>query len=382
MLNKRDIIKSNMKLMIMGLLVAAAIGCFTIASYASSLTDLNNKINNAQSEINEKNKKAGNLSTEMSDVNARISETKNEISSLSKEVSEAHDKVVAANQKLEDEKKKLDEENENLGARLRNIYKSGGVAFVDVILSSNSPSELFSNFEMVKYIFKNDNEMVTALKKSYEEIKDEKEALAKLEENLKSKQAQLSEKEQSLNADYALLADKKSSVEGDVAALEKQIAQWKAEEASIRATIDNNSSGSGGSYSGGSSATGFIRPASGVLTSGYGWREHWVGGVFYSRLHAGIDIASSTGTPIYASKAGRVIKAGWSDTYGYVVIIDHGGGFTTLYAHNSSLSVSVGQIVDQGQRIASMGSTGLSTGPHCHFEIRINGNPVDPAQYV
>ncbi|GHV34127.1 hypothetical protein FACS18949_09610 [Clostridia bacterium] len=122
----------------------------------------------------------------------------------------------------------------------------------------------------------------------------------------------------------------------------------------------------------------FIRPYYGRLTSGFKMRTLY--GV--TKMHSGIDLAGPTGSPIVASCAGTVIEAGWDGSYGYAVVIDHGHGITTMYAHNSRLLVTVGQKVKQGEQIAKLGSTGRSTGPHCHFEIRIYGKPVNPLTYV
>ncbi|HCM73957.1 MAG TPA: peptidase M23, partial [Armatimonadetes bacterium] len=124
----------------------------------------------------------------------------------------------------------------------------------------------------------------------------------------------------------------------------------------------------------------FIVPTSGRRSSGYGMRRHPVLGT--TRLHAGIDIAAPTGTAIRASASGTVVTASSMRGYGNTVIIDHGGGFSTLYGHCSRLFVRAGQRVNQGDRIAAVGSTGLSTGPHLHFEIRVNGRPVNPASYL
>ncbi|MEM8604152.1 MAG: peptidoglycan DD-metalloendopeptidase family protein, partial [Cyanobacteria bacterium P01_H01_bin.121] len=121
-------------------------------------------------------------------------------------------------------------------------------------------------------------------------------------------------------------------------------------------------------------------PVYGPISSVYGWREHPILGT--SRLHAGIDFAVDYGTPITAAAPGEVIFAGWYGGYGNAVIIDHGGGITTLYAHASDLSVQEGDRVSAGLTVASVGSTGFSTGPHLHFEVRENGEPVDPMTYL
>jgi murein DD-endopeptidase MepM/ murein hydrolase activator NlpD len=122
------------------------------------------------------------------------------------------------------------------------------------------------------------------------------------------------------------------------------------------------------------SGGGLMWPVSGPVTSGFGWR--------WGRMHEGIDIAVPTGTPVHASQSGRVIVAGWMGGYGNLVVIDHGGGLSTAYGHNSSIAVGSGQSVSQGQVIAYSGSTGNSTGPHVHYEVRVNGAPVDPLGYL
>ena len=114
----------------------------------------------------------------------------------------------------------------------------------------------------------------------------------------------------------------------------------------------------------------FIWPVNGVLTSGFGWR--------WGRMHEGIDIAAPQGSPVVAAAAGTVIYAGWMGGYGNLVVIDHGGGIATAYGHNSAIAVGGGQSVAQGQVVSYCGSTGHSTGPHVHFEVRVNGSPVDP----
>jgi murein DD-endopeptidase MepM/ murein hydrolase activator NlpD len=122
------------------------------------------------------------------------------------------------------------------------------------------------------------------------------------------------------------------------------------------------------------SAAGFIWPVHGVVTSGFGWR--------WGRLHAGIDIAVASGTPVVAAASGTVVIAGWLGGYGNLVVVDHGNGIATAYGHNSAVTVGYGEYVVQGQLIAYSGSTGHSTGPHVHFEVRIGGAPVDPFGYL
>lgn len=128
------------------------------------------------------------------------------------------------------------------------------------------------------------------------------------------------------------------------------------------------------------SSSGFVRPTNGSIGSGFGPRLHPILG--YARMHSGVDISGATGQTIVSANGGRILYAGWRGGYGNTVIIDHGGGVTSLYAHMSSIEASTGQSVGRGERIGGVGSTGLSTGPHLHFEIRVDGEPVDPLRYI
>jgi murein DD-endopeptidase MepM/ murein hydrolase activator NlpD len=160
------------------------------------------------------------------------------------------------------------------------------------------------------------------------------------------------------------------------AALEKRITEIQKESAALagdQSTV-RNLLNNGSKSTGAVSRSGLVWPVRGRVTSGFGRR--------WGRLHAGIDIAAPKGTPIYAAKAGTVVFAGRMSGYGNVVIIDHGGGLSTLYGHQSRLGSRRGQRVDQGQVIGYVGSTGHSTGNHCHFETRINGRPQNPRKYL
>jgi murein DD-endopeptidase MepM/ murein hydrolase activator NlpD len=154
------------------------------------------------------------------------------------------------------------------------------------------------------------------------------------------------------------------------AALHEEVEQLEAESAALAAKIQAASSATTGTPS----ASGLIWPVSGPITSGFGPR----GG----RMHEGIDIAVPEGTPVHAAAAGTVIYAGWLGGYGNLVVVDHGGGLSTAYAHNSAFASSVGQTVAQGDTISLSGNTGHSTGPHVHFEVRVNGTAVDPLGYL
>jgi len=174
----------------------------------------------------------------------------------------------------------------------------------------------------------------------------------------------------------------KTALDARIAEVTTEVAALSREEATLSAVIRSRqaagqSVASDPADSGGdtrSSGAGVAWPANGTQTSGFGYR--------WGVLHAGVDIANGVGTPIRAAKAGTVILAGWNGGYGNCIVIDHGGGFSTLYAHMSRLRASEGQTVKQGQLIGDMGSTGNSTGPHLHFETRVGGSPQNPTRYL
>jgi murein DD-endopeptidase MepM/ murein hydrolase activator NlpD len=165
-----------------------------------------------------------------------------------------------------------------------------------------------------------------------------------------------------------------SELSGEARAEAEQIDALLATSAALAASIQAAQAASAVGPTSTVSSSGFIWPVSGTLTSGYGWR--------WGRMHEGVDLAAGSGTPIYASAPGVVIACGYTGGYGNLVVIDHGGGVATAYGHQSSIAVGCGQSVGQGQVIGYVGNTGNSTGPHLHFEVRINGGAVDPLGYL
>ncbi|MBQ6998934.1 MAG: peptidoglycan DD-metalloendopeptidase family protein [Clostridia bacterium] len=217
------------------------------------------------------------------------------------------------------------------------------------------------------------------------ELKENEQVIEAIKIEIENERAQvMSIMEQSL-AKKRQLAQKQAASQkilNDLAQTEKEITQElkKAKEAenAARNEIARLVSGDGSRYVGGK----FLWPSTNSyrITSPYSMRVHPTLGVY--KQHTGIDIGASYGTNVLAAADGTVIIAGWNNAYGNYVVINHGGGVTTLYGHNSSLTVSKGQKVSRGQVIAKVGSTGYSTGPHIHFEVQVNGSPVNPMSYL
>lgn len=359
------------------------------------LDQIKDSIDSKQAEVNSAQAKVDEYENKIESLNNEISSTDSEINKVEKSIEENTKEIEKA--KKEQELKK-----EILGERLRNVYKSDlSDRFLYIILESKSFGDLMSNIANIRTLVKTDNKLIDeieALQKELESrqaelesskstldskkdellVKEEslKEVKAEHENTLNSYKSQLSELENledEKNAELKALAEKEDEIE-------KEIQSYFTPAPAADNDNDNSSSGGSSTITEGSSG-GFIRPvSSSSITSSYGPRVHPVTGQY--KVHTGVDFAASTGTPFVAAKDGVVTAAEYHPAYGNMVIIDHGGGVSTLYAHASQLKVSAGQRVKQGQVVSLVGSTGYSTGPHAHFEIRINGQHVNPMNYI
>lgn len=343
------------------------------------IEDVSAKLKQIQADLDAANARLQSIQTKQAEINAQIAQTQNEIVKM-----EAY----------------LKTRQDVLNRRVRAIYMHGQLNYLEVILGANSFSDFANRVELLKRVIRSDYNLILEIQKQkaaieakkaqLEEDKRQLDALAaeaektrqeiakrkaeqqKVLDSAKSNKAAAAQMEQDLNAQ---LASVRNLIQQRLAAAEaaRQAAQQQA--------ASDDEGGGGGSddnYVQGTGAMGW--PCSGPITSPFGYRTHPIFGT--TIFHAGIDIGVDYGTPIHAADSGVVVYSGWISGYGNAVIIDHGGGISTLYGHNQSLAVSEGQSVSKGSVIAYAGSTGNSTGPHCHFEVDVNGSPVNPMGYL
>lgn len=343
------------------------------------IEDVSAKLKQIQADLDAANARLQSIQTKQAEINAQIAQTQNEIVKM-----EAY----------------LKTRQDVLNRRVRAIYMHGQLNYLEVILGANSFSDFANRVELLKRVIRSDYNLILEIQKQkaaieakkaqLEEDKRQLDALAaeaektrqeiakkkaeqqKVLDAAKSNKAAAAQMEQDLNAQ---LASVRNLIQQRLAAAEaaRQAAQQQA--------ASDDEGGGGGSddnYVQGTGAMGW--PCSGPITSPFGYRTHPIFGT--TIFHAGIDIGVDYGTPIHAADSGVVVYTGWISGYGNAVIIDHGGGVSTLYGHNQSLAVSEGQSVSKGSVVAYAGSTGNSTGPHCHFEVDVNGSPVNPMGYL
>ncbi|MDR0356889.1 MAG: peptidoglycan DD-metalloendopeptidase family protein [Clostridiales Family XIII bacterium] len=299
---------------------------------------------------------------------ASIKSTEAELAVLEKQISDNNeeiDRVAAEVEKLEQE---VAEQDSDLNSRLRLMYMSGDMNIIEVLLNSENIIDFLDNLEMIKRIHEYDVQVLEELNAKLKEVEIKKAELDKLKAMLDSHKKAQEDRKIALAEDKKALAAAEEEAHASTMEAKSEMDSLEAESKRIEQELRNRQSSA--TYGGG--AMGW--PVNGRVSSGFGQR--------WGRLHAGIDIPAPTGTPIHASADGEVISVGWNGGYGNMVMIDHGSNIVTLYAHNSGFAVGLGQHVTGGQVIAYAGSTGNSTGPHCHFEVRVNGAPQNPMNWL
>lgn len=366
--------------MIVAILLMLTFAVETSLASAATLSQIRNNIKNKQQELNESRAKEKSLGDQVNSLEQQINSKQSDIDELEASISETQAKLETLEEELAAAEEKVNTQNENLNARLRNMYKNGSVGFIDVLMDSGSFSEFLNNLSLVEKVYTSDQDVLEELQKAYDEIDAKKKEIETLQAELSESKATMEEQKSSLEADKASVEKKKSEIAADSAETQRELDKLEADAQALTSSIRNSGSSSSSSkYNGGIMA--WPVPSCHTVSSGYGGRIHPTTGKY--KFHGGLDIPGSYGSAIVAANSGKVIWAGnRGDSYGNYVIIDHGGGVSTLYGHSSKVLVSTGQRVSRGQRIANVGSTGRSTGPHCHFEVRINGSRVNPNPYV
>jgi murein DD-endopeptidase MepM/ murein hydrolase activator NlpD len=362
------------------------------------------RLQSVQAKIARASERERALAAEIASVNTRIR-------GLSGQVGDVSARLVTLESDLALHREKLDRLNElyrlqtarflflrrqyrlsldRLGNRLIDIYEGGEPSSLQVLLSSESFTDLISKAESMEAIGEQDKRIAEDVGVAKVEVRAQRErtkrfraVVASETRTIAVRTEQVRAFREALLASERRLAAARSQKRESLVAIKESKAEYLHEaagleraSASLAASIQAAQASSSYTPSSDStpSAAGFIWPVSGPVVSPFGMR--------WGRMHEGIDIAAAEGTPIHAAASGRVVYAGWMDGYGNLVAIDHGGGLSTAYAHQSSIATGVGQTVSQGQTIGYVGCTGHCFGPHLHFEVRVDGAPVDPLGYL
>jgi murein DD-endopeptidase MepM/ murein hydrolase activator NlpD len=361
-----------------------------IAAQRARAAQLQMRLHAKRVELGEATLRYQDLQQQLNQTNAAIGEVNGRIDSLAAQQASTQRRIAWNAIQLDAARRSLLLHDELLKRRLVDIYEYGDLTYVDALIAARSFSEFVERWEDLRLLIAANQRAVRARKAAEARV-------AAVEADLEGTRLQLQQEEQAQDearSQLGSLADerrnlvtlagtRRRTVATQVAEMEDLSA---AEEASLEGLIlererelesQQRAAGiaGGGDHSG--SAGMFSWPVTGTITSPFGWRSNPFGGA--PEFHQGLDIAAPTGTTVTAAAGGTVIMAQWYGGYGNYILIDHGGGYSTGYGHLSAIYVSTGQSVQRGQAIGAVGSTGQSTGPHLHFEVRIAGKPVDPA---
>lgn len=357
-----------------------------ICVHAQDLTELQEQSNQLTQALDESNNRLQavqeQLSTnmqELQDLDNQIAQSQEELNTINTDINDLMNQIKENEEKLSKTQAEFDKIQGLLDARIIKMYETPKFEFLQVILASKNVTEMLSTYYAMKELAEYDKQLLDTVKKQKEDIETTKKILAEKKKQVvtnkqsQQKKAQVLANTKKMRQYYI---SKLSTEEQELQAkIDEYNGQVNAIEAEIKLMALNSISAD---YIGG--AMTWPIPGYTTITSEYGMRVHPITGAY--KLHTGTDIGAPMGADFVSAAKGVVVKATYNAAYGNMVIIDHGGGVQTLYAHGSEILVQVGQEVEAGTPVLKVGSTGYSTGPHAHFEIRINGQTVNPLEYL
>lgn len=312
----------------------------------------------------------------------KIRTAENEIAGMDEKLIDLQAKVEETTQNLQIVQKNYDENKKIMENRLVVMYECGDVTYLDLLLRSSSLVEFLSNYYIIEEIVRSDNELLASIEKEKDEIETTKKQLEQQKAELKLLKVKQEQTRIIMQNNKTIQQNEIDKLSDNEKELQQKIQEYKDEEAKIENLI-KLASGQytyNGEYSGGVMAWPIAKEGT-YITSNYGTREHPIQGII--KTHTGIDIGNAGfGAPVIAAADGIVSMASYYGGYGNCVMINHGNGISTLYGHGQKILTTVGAEVKKGDLIMEVGSTGLSTGPHLHFEVRINGVHTNPLQYL
>ncbi|HXL03418.1 MAG: peptidoglycan DD-metalloendopeptidase family protein [Firmicutes bacterium] len=359
------------------------------------LQELSGQVDQTKQQLLTIKKKEKGVLSELEATEMKLERTKSRLVSLEKQVKDIEKRIREAEQDLAVSEKeqalaerRLEERLDVLKNRLRAMYMWGPGNYMEALCAASSFADFIGRYDYLRMIAENDAECLNEIEleiqnlaTQMEEVEKKKVALEDQRAKLASMKVEFTEQETQLGAQVKERETQLAKLQKERARYEKALDELEETSRELERAIREQQARNIREGKGIPRWTGkFIMPVQGRISSDFGNRYHPI--LKQYRLHSGIDIAVPTGTPVRAAADGVIIHSGWITGYGYTVIIDHGGGLSTLYGHNSSLVVRAGQAVLQGDVVSKAGSTGVSTGPHVHFEVRDQGAPVNPWQWL
>lgn len=348
----------------------------TMDSLKKQSEALKEQIEQVQKNINQKNKEKKTVASQVAQLDNKLQLTEQRLDNVEQQLTTLESQIVITKRELDRATTDAAGQKELLKKRVRVMYETGSVGYLAVILDATSFGDFISRVDFLKKIVDYDLNLLKNMKLYRDTVAQKKAQLQSEVDEQEAIRKEVAEQKEQVAQAKADRSKALSELVKDLKELDKQEDELLAESKEIEKKIIALQSSS--KYVGGKlewPVPGYYR-----ITSQFGYRIHPI--LKTKKYHTGLDIAVPAGTAVHAANDGTVIYSGYYGGYGYAVIIDHGGQLSTLYAHNSKLLVKEGEKVKKGQVISMSGSTGLSTGPHLHFEVRKNGSPIDPNPYL
>lgn len=354
-------------------------------STREKLNDVEDKLDSKRDSLDSKESTAEDLSNQIESYDTRIEKLETKIAEQEAKKEKVQSSLEKSKKELRKAKEKRKEYQDLLKERMETMYMYGDTGYLDLIFSSEDFSDLISKISTVKELVNYDQEIVSKLQKVEKDIQVKTDKIAAEKKELEDIISKLNSNKEDLDTLKVAKNAQLSDVKGDIKDLKSEVSKLEEEQAELSNKLAAQSGSSTDKiYNTGSGALAWPTPGNYYVTSEQGYRYHPISGVY--KYHAGMDIGLSYGDNVIAPASGKVTIAGWYGGYGYAVGIDagliKGKHVTILLGHNSRVAVSVGQRVRRGQVVAYGGSTGYSTGPHCHFEVHADGVTQNPRNWM
>lgn len=378
-MNKRNLVALGLILMMLFAISAGVTATDSLDDLKGQRDAIQDQMNNTTDELNNIRGQQQTTQEQLTSLESTLSTLEAEIADLEVQLADAKAQQEAQQQEYDAIMQRLEDSQDHMQTRVSRIYTNGEISMWDIIFNSESFSDLISNYHYYEKIVEQDQAIIDEIKENKRLAKEKLDELERIANSIQT----LTDSKIAQEAEYSAQADQKAALiqelETQADELQKAIDQFAADSATIEAKINALSSTSTIVYNG-DGQFGWPVAGSYSVSSPYGPRVHPI--TNKQSFHTGIDIPAGTGTAVLSSEVGEVVFVGSMAAYGNCILVNHGGGYSTFYAHLSSFAVSTGASVERGQKIGGVGSTGWSTGPHLHYEIRINGSHVNPAGYL
>ncbi len=349
-----------------------------LEDHQRQLQEVGKDISQTRSKIDTVKKQESSIMGEIQRLEKNIVANERQLESTVDRIAYLEENIAQLEIEIKDAQQELDDKTELLSERLIVLYEQGDVSYLEVLLSATDIKDFLTRYDMVNAIVEQDVDLIETIDKQKHDLETKKSDLAVKQNELKKNYEDQKSIKDTLDQQKSNKKGVLSSVQQEKNAYLRALEELEQTSRELESMIRRMQGGSTTQL--GTGTYTWPTPGYSSITSAYGMRYHPI--LKVRKMHTGVDIGAPGGASIVAADSGKVIHCGWMGGYGQVIVVDHGNGLSTLYAHMSAYAVSNGASVTKGQTIGRVGSTGWSTGPHLHFEVRINGSYTDPMAYI